>query len=446
MIPGPSAHHGERGSDVASEPVTHALPPAPDRRLLRERAGLTRAQAATRLGVSPQTLRAWERGRARPHGRRLAAYAGLLTELAAGLPTEGGAGGTGEEAGRTGEASARTGEGTPAGEEPARTGEAPRTGEEAARTGDPERPGEETARQRPREETARPPGIPRPVEAPPVIPDIAHALPATGPLPLPGPPEAAFAALYARAAPGLLRQAYLLTSRPHVALVAVLSGFRQAWERWPEVAGDPDPEGWVRAVVHESALSRWRGFGGRGRRAAPADAGQAALAEALLRLRPPHRRVVLLHEGVGLDLPETAAEVEASTPAAARRLLHAREALTAHLPELAAEPAQLTARLRAFLAEGEVPGRPTPPSAETALADVRLAGRARTGAALALAGLLAATTLYAVATTDSTPPPPPATEVDGTLTPAQGPPATAEDRPPAKGPGTGPGRLFPLGG
>ncbi|MFJ4435458.1 helix-turn-helix domain-containing protein [Streptomyces sp. NPDC088923] len=435
MIPGPSAHHGERGSDVASEPVTHALPPATDRRLLRERAGLTRAQAATRLGVSPQTLRAWERGRTRPHGRRLAAYAGLLTELAAGLTAEGGAGGTGEEAGRTEEASARTGEGTPAGEEPTRTGEAPRTDEE-------------TARQSTGEEAARPPGIPRPVEAPPVIPDIAHALPAAGPLPLPGPPEAAFAALYARAAPGLLRQAYLLTSRPHVALVAVLSGFRQAWERWPEVAGDPDPEGWVRAVVHESALSPWRGFGGRGRRAAPADAGQAALAEALLRLRPPHRRVVLLHEGVGLDLPETAAEVEASTPAAARRLLHAREALTAHLPELVDEPEQLTARLRAFLAEGEVPGRPTPPSAETALADVRLAGRARTGAALTLAGLLAATTLYAVATTDSTPPPPPATEVDGTLTPAQGPPhpPTAQDRPPAKGPGTGPGRLFPLGG
>ncbi|WP_256061471.1 hypothetical protein [Streptomyces sp. DfronAA-171] len=149
---------------------------------------------------------------------------------------------------------------------------------------------------------ATPPAdIPRPVAAPPTTPASAHATttaqaalapltalapPADEPLPLPGPPETAFATLYARAAPGLLRQAYLLTSRPRVALAAVLSGFRQAWEQWPEVARDPDPEGWVRAVVHESALSPWRGFGGRGRRAAPADAGQAALAGALLRLRP----------------------------------------------------------------------------------------------------------------------------------------------------------------
>ncbi|WP_234010910.1 hypothetical protein [Streptomyces sp. SPB78] len=151
---------------------------------------------------------------------------------------------------------------------------------------------------------------------------------------------------------------------------------------------------------------------------------------------------------MGLDLPETAAEVEASTRAAAHRLLHARESLTAALPELAARPEQLTVRLRAFLAEGEVPGRPAPLSPETALADVRLSGRARTGAALTVAGLLAASTLYAVATTDSSPPPPPATEVDGTLTPAPGPPhpATTRDRPPAEGPGTGPGRLVPLGG
>ncbi|MGW3485999.1 helix-turn-helix domain-containing protein [Streptomyces sp. NPDC001054] len=416
--------------------MTHALPSAADRRLLRERAGLTRAQAAARLGVSAQTLRAWERGRSRPHGRRLEAYAGLLTEL--------------------------TREGTRAG-----AVDVPRPVTAAPPADAPHPVTAAPPADIPHPVAAAPPAdIPRPVTAPPTTPASAHATttaqaalapltaltaltpPAAEPLPLPGPPETAFATLYARAAPGLLRQAYLLTSRPRVALAAVLSGFRQAWEQWPEVARDPDPEGWVRAVVHESALSPWRGFGGRGRRAAPADAGQAALTGALLRLPPPHRRVVLLYEGVGLDLPETAAEVEASTPAAAHRLLHARESLTAALPELADHPEQLAVRLRAFLAEGEVPGRPAPLSPETALADVRLSGRARTGAALTVAGLLAASTLYAVATTDSTPPPPPATEVDGTLTPAPGPPhpATTRDRPPAEGPGTGPGRLVPLGG
>lgn len=57
-----------------------------------------------------------------------------------------------------------------------------------------------------------------------------------------------------------------------------------------------------------------------------------------------YRRTLLLYDGVGLDLPETAAETEASTPAAAGRLLHARAAVAARLPELAV-PQELHRRL-----------------------------------------------------------------------------------------------------
>ncbi|NKQ29053.1 sigma-70 family RNA polymerase sigma factor, partial [Streptomyces galbus] len=69
-----------------------------------------------------------------------------------------------------------------------------------------------------------------------------------------------------------------------------------------------------------------------------------ALLEAFLALPPSYRRTVLLYDGVGLDLPETAAETQASTPAAARRLLHAREEIAALLPDLA-DPAVLHRRL-----------------------------------------------------------------------------------------------------
>ncbi|OAR24428.1 hypothetical protein A8W25_18655 [Streptomyces sp. ERV7] len=97
--------------------------------------------------------------------------------------------------------------------------------------------------------------------------------------------------------------------------------------------------------------------GGRGGhrtgRAPPADPGLRTLLRALLDLPPAYRRTLLLYDGLGLDLPETAAETEASTPAAANRLLHAREAVAFRVPELAAVtgPEALSALLRRRIGE-----------------------------------------------------------------------------------------------
>ncbi|MFD3620206.1 sigma factor-like helix-turn-helix DNA-binding protein [Streptomyces sp. NPDC058676] len=159
-------------------------------------------------------------------------------------------------------------------------------------------------------------------------------------------PAQAFDALYAFCAPALVRQAYLLTGRRELARESVERAFQLAWQRWPEVAVDRDPAGWVRATAYEYALSPWHRFRPRYRHpeAPPADASDRALMDALLELPPPYRRTLLLYDGVGLDLPETAAETEASTPATANRLLHAREAIAARLPELS-DPAELNRRL-----------------------------------------------------------------------------------------------------
>ncbi|AOR32525.1 RNA polymerase subunit sigma-70 [Streptomyces fodineus] len=159
-------------------------------------------------------------------------------------------------------------------------------------------------------------------------------------------PAQAFDALYAFCAPALVRQTYLLTGRRELAREAVERAFQTAWQRWPEVARDRDPGGWVRAVAYDWALSPWHRFRPRYRHPEPPPAAPAdrALLHALLKLPPSYRRTIVLYDGVGLDLPETAAETEASTPAAAHRLTHAREALAAHLPELA-DPAELHRRL-----------------------------------------------------------------------------------------------------
>ncbi|BCM68962.1 hypothetical protein EASAB2608_04296 [Streptomyces sp. EAS-AB2608] len=174
-------------------------------------------------------------------------------------------------------------------------------------------------------------------------------------------PAQAFDALYAFCAPALVRQTYLLTGRRELARESVERAFQLAWQRWPEVARDRDPAGWVRAVAYDCALSPWHRFRPRYRspEPPPADPAHRELLHTLLDLPAPYRRTLVLYDGVGLDLPETAAETEASTPAAANRLIHAREAVAARLPDLA-DPGELHRRLRE-LASAEIlrAARPT---------------------------------------------------------------------------------------
>ncbi|AZP19907.1 helix-turn-helix domain-containing protein [Streptomyces aquilus] len=252
---------------MTQSPAT-PLPPPEERRRLREAGSLTQAQLAERVGVTRETVRAWESGRTNPRGRKGEAYAKLLSAWVQQEPPL----------------------------------------------------AEVTA------------------------PQFHEELPAESPAPLT--PTQAFDALYAFCAPALVRQAYLLTGRRELARESVERAFQLAWQRWPEVAVDRDPAGWVRATAYEYALSPWHRFRPRYRspEAPPADASDRALLAALLRLPPPQRRTLVLYDSVGLDLPETAAETEASTPAAAGRLMNAREAIAAHLPDLS-DPTELHRRL-----------------------------------------------------------------------------------------------------
>lgn len=160
----------------------------------------------------------------------------------------------------------------------------------------------------------------------------------------PVPPAAeAFELLHEQHATALARQAFLLCGHHGTAARAVAHAFRRAWERWPEVAVDPDPAGWVRAAAHRYALAPWRPSRllsprrhARAVRRAPP--GDRALVDALLRLPPSYRAALLLHDGLGIGLAATAAEVEAGTRAAEGRVRHARAALAAGVPELRSAP------------------------------------------------------------------------------------------------------------
>lgn len=63
------------------------LPPPAERRRLRESQSLTRAQVAERVGVSRETVRAWETGRTTPRGRKAQKYASLLASAPTSAPT-----------------------------------------------------------------------------------------------------------------------------------------------------------------------------------------------------------------------------------------------------------------------------------------------------------------------------------------------------------------------
>ncbi|MGW3990845.1 sigma factor-like helix-turn-helix DNA-binding protein [Streptomyces sp. NPDC004830] len=240
-------------------------------------------------------------------------------------------------------------------------------------------------------------------------------------------PAESFDALYAFCAPALVRQTYLLTGRRDLARESVERAFQNAWQRWPEVARDPDPAGWVRAAAYEWALSPWHRLRPRHRHPEPppSDALDRALMSTLLELPPPYRRALVLYDGVGLELPETAAETEASTRATVNRLAHAREAVAERLPDLA-DPEVLHWRL-VELASAERLRAAKPPV-------VRRGGERRaqfwTRAAIAFTVALIGTTALTLHTapTRYEPPVPPGETVQGVPPPVAPGPLSESER------------------
>ncbi|MFF0556024.1 sigma factor-like helix-turn-helix DNA-binding protein [Streptomyces sp. NPDC004266] len=366
------------------------LPAPKERRRLREALALSEEQVAEAMGVTKATVRSWETGRSAPRGRKREAYAKLL--------------------------------GTPGPADPVRPEAEPRAEAEPVWSQPQAQPHPQQQPQssasgsvRPRaaaKRAAKPPRAPSPAPAispgparkgpakpPERLKPVAAEAPAEPAVPAGPPaltPEEAFDALYAHAASGLVHQTYLLTGRRGLSREAVEYAFHHAWQHWPEVAVDADPAGWVRAAAYEYALSPWHRFRRAHRHpdAPPAEADRRALLGALLELPPPYRRTVLLYDGLGLDLPETAAETEASTPAAANRLLHARTVLGERIPELA-EPEALHRCLSALVAEA--PTAKLPPARAVRTGSERRA-RSWTRAVLGMTAVLIVMTGFTAAT------------------------------------------------
>ncbi|MFF3826906.1 helix-turn-helix domain-containing protein [Streptomyces griseus] len=299
---------------TTDEAAAPQLPSPKERRRLREAKSLSEEQVAAAVGVTRATVRSWETGRTSPRGRKRALYAKLIAP--------------GPKAPTTTPSAVVAV--APAPPEPL-PAPPPEPAPEARATVAAQAEAESAAEDK-RASTAE------------IAAEDKKEGGAEGGAETVGErrlsPAEAFDELYARTAPALVRQAYLLTGRRALARESVERAFQLAWHRWPEVAVDRDPAGWVRAAAYEYAMSPWHRLRRAHRHpdAPPTEPGKRALFDALLDLPPAYRRTLLLYDGVGLDLPETAAETEASTPAAAGRLMTARAAVAERLPELAAAP------------------------------------------------------------------------------------------------------------
>ncbi|MEU9603137.1 sigma factor-like helix-turn-helix DNA-binding protein [Streptomyces sp. NPDC048057] len=423
---------------TAPSPET-PLPTPKERRRLREALSLSEEQVANAVGVTKATVRAWETGRSDPRGRRREAYAKVLARPlpsnAASTPDP-----SSEPAAPTASTApvaattAATAPMAPTAVEPAGADGTDRTGATDGTDG------MDAAVPRAEEAVAPSPPPPPPLPPAPPAPSSPPALGLT--------PAEAFDALYAHAASDLVRQVYLLTGRQQLSHEAVERAFHIAWQNWPKVAQDRDPIGWVRAVAYELALSPWHRLrpAHRHPESPPLDKAGRELLDALLELPPAYRRTVLLYDGLGLDLPETAAETEATTPAAANRLLHAREVLAERLPHLAASPEALREQLGVLVAAGPPP-RPAP------AATVRTTSERRawfwTRAALTVTVMIMGATGMTLATapTRYVPEIAPAQRVGGVPghagPPQLGPQETALRDMLRDLPGSGPGKLVP---
>ncbi|MEU7280266.1 helix-turn-helix domain-containing protein [Streptomyces sp. NPDC045431] len=401
------------------------LPPPKERRRLREARSLSESQVAEVLGVTKATVRSWETGRSSPRGRKREAYVKLLRAHEAATAGAKPANKSAKSAAK-GQTRPRTSQQAPRAERrrpqsttapDASRAQRPEPEPEAEEAEEAEEAKEARASQEPQEpetakEASEAAAAPQSAEkSGHVALDAADASATSATSEseeaeeteeacetseAPATASDAFDALYACAAPAVLQQAYLLTGRRRLAREAVEYAFHLAWERWPEVAVDPDPAGWVRAAAHAYALSPWHRLRPTHRQPDPptTDRAARALRGAVLDLPPPYRRALLLYDGLGMDLPETAAELEASTPAAAHRILGAREAVAERLPELA-DPDALHERLAELLAKGPTMVLALPRAVRTGS---ERRARTWTRAAIGLTTLIVGATAFTLAT------------------------------------------------
>ncbi len=151
------------------------------------------------------------------------------------------------------------------------------------------------------------------------------------------PPEAEFDAFFRDHVSRLIGQAYVFTGDLAQAQDLAHEALARAWERWSDIRLLDDAPAWTRKVLYNLAVSEWRrakvrsGDGMTPRPIEGPDVEAMALAEALRTLPELQRIAIVLHDAVGVTVPEIAKELDVPEGTIRSWLSRGRAALATQL-------------------------------------------------------------------------------------------------------------------
>jgi len=126
----------------------------------------------------------------------------------------------------------------------------------------------------------------------------------------------AFDAFYRSSSRRLYGQAYVLTGSRELAEDLTHEAFLRAWKHWQRIADYEGPEAWTRRVLHNLCIDSWRKTRSRDHKASnPVPSSveipthHLQLAEAMRTLPGAQARALLLHDGLGMSIAETAGDL-----------------------------------------------------------------------------------------------------------------------------------------
>jgi RNA polymerase sigma-70 factor (ECF subfamily) len=149
-----------------------------------------------------------------------------------------------------------------------------------------------------------------------------------------------FDTFYRNSSRRLYGQAYVLTGSRELAEDLTHEAFLRAWKHWQRIADYEGPEAWTRRVLHNLCIDSWRKSRPRvhkGPDPVPSSVEipthHLQLAEAMRSLPGEQARALLLHDGLGMTIAETAGDLGVPEGTVTSWLTRSRKIVAAKLEQ-----------------------------------------------------------------------------------------------------------------